>query len=417
MDNSNLVQTICRNAKTASKACAALSANQKNEILGSFAAMFDARRKEIQNANLIDLENARQNNLKEAFVERLTLNDKRIDTIIKGIKDVIALDDIIGSCENVSVRPNGLKIAKVRIPLGVVGVIYESRPNVTCDIAALCIKSGNCAVLRGGKEAINTNLVLCQIMRDCLSKLGYNPDFISIISDTSRELLTSFMKQSEYIDVLIPRGGAGLIKSVKENASIPVIETGTGNCHAFVDESADLEMANSIIYNAKTSRVSVCNALETCLIHKNIADKFLPVMANRLSQKNVEIRGCEYTKTILPDAVPATEDDYKTEFNDYILAVKVVEDIDEAIAHISKYSSGHSEVIITENYSNSVKFTSEVDSACVYVNASTRFTDGGEFGFGSEIGISTQKMHARGPMGISVLTTNKYIILGNGQIR
>lgn len=336
----------------------------------------------------------------------------------QGVLDVVALPDPIGAVLSGSKRPNGLNITKVRVPIGVIGIIFEARPNVTSDAASLCLKSGNTVILRGGKEAINSNKCIADIMRSALEKSALDKNCIQLIEDTTRQSSVELMGLVDYLDLLIPRGGAGLIKAVVENAKVPVIETGVGNCHVFVDESADIDMAANIIYNAKTSRPSVCNAIETILVHKNIAEKALPVIKARLDEKNVELRGCERTREILGDSViPAIEADWATEYLDYILAVKVVDNIDEAIAHITKYSSGHSECIVTENYKNANRFKNEVDAAAVYVNASTRFTDGGMFGLGAEIGISTQKIHARGPMGLNELTSMKFIIEGDGQIR
>ncbi|HHY52634.1 MAG TPA: glutamate-5-semialdehyde dehydrogenase, partial [Clostridiales bacterium] len=332
--------------------------------------------------------------------------------------ELVSLPDPVGLVLEGSRRPNGISITKITVPLGVVGIIFESRPNVTVDCAALCLKSGNACILRGGKEAIHSNLALTQVMQQALAGTAVPADAVLLVEDTSRETATALMKLNQYVDVLIPRGGAGLIQAVVQNATVPVIETGVGNCHAFVDQSADLEMAVRIVENGKTQRPSVCNALETLLVHQDIAGAFLPLVKQRLDQHNVELRGCPKTREILGDCVvPATEEDYYTEFLDYILAVKVVADMDEAIAHIARYSSHHSEVIITNNLENSRKFTSMVDSAAVYVNASTRFTDGGQFGLGAEIGISTQKLHARGPMGLRELVSYKYVIHGDGQIR
>ena len=352
------------------------------------------------------------------MIDRLRLNKERIDDIAQGVKEIIAMPDPVGKVLSGSKLSNGLDISKVTVPLGVIGIIFESRPNVTADAAALCLKAGNCVILRGGKEAINSNKAIVRVMREAINKAGLPEDCINLVEDTTRQSSIELMGLTEYLDVLIPRGGAGLIRAVVENAKVPVIETGVGNCHAFVDESADIKMATDIIYNAKTSRVSVCNALETMLIHENIADKALPAIYDKLKEKNVEIRGCEKTVAILGNTVKkATDDDYATEFLDYILAVKVVSTLEEAIDHIAMYSSGHSEVIITENFKNAEYFLNHVDSSAVYVNASTRFTDGGQFGLGAEIGISTQKLHARGPMGLENLVSTKYIIRGDGQIR
>ena len=352
------------------------------------------------------------------MIDRLRLDETRIKGISDGVREIIAMADPVGKILEGNTLSNGLNITKVTVPLGVIGIIFESRPNVTADAAALCLKAGNCVILRGGKEAINSNKAIVEIMRDSVSRAGLPKDCINLVEDTTRNSSIELMGLTEYLDVLIPRGGAGLIKAVVENAKVPVIETGVGNCHAYVDEFADIDMAKEIIFNAKTSRVSVCNALETMLIHEKIADKALPAIYDKLKDKDVSIRGCEKTKAILGDTVTiSTEDDYKNEFLDYILAVKVVSSFDDAINHIAKYSSGHSETIITENYENAERFLNEIDSSAVYVNASTRFTDGGQFGLGAEIGISTQKLHARGPMGLSNLISTKYVIRGTGQIR
>ena len=356
--------------------------------------------------------------LTESLLDRLRLTPERINGMAEGVEQVAALADPIGNVLEGRTLKNGLNIEKVRVPMGVIGIIFEARPNVTSDAAALCLKAGSAVILRGGKEAINSNLAVSEIMRNAVESVGFPKDCIALVKDTSRQSATELMQLSDYLDVLIPRGGAGLIRSVVENAKVPVIETGVGNCHIYVDESADVQMAANIIFNAKTSRPSVCNAIETILVHKNIAQKALPEIKKLLDTKNVEIRGCETTRKILGDSViPATEEDYAKEFLDYILAVKVVDSLDDAIDHIAKYSTGHSESIITNDYNNANKFTACVDSAAVYVNASTRFTDGGEFGLGAEIGISTQKLHARGPMGLNELTSCKFIIRGNGQIR
>lgn len=352
------------------------------------------------------------------MTDRLRLTGERIQGIVDACIQLTNLEDPVGQVIEGSVRPNGMKIDKVRVPMGVLGIIYESRPNVTVDAAALSIKSGNAAILRGGKEAISSNKALMETMREAIAECGYPQDIVQLVEDTSREVSVQMMKANGWIDVLIPRGGAGLIQSVVNNATVPVIETGTGNCHIYVDSSADIAMAVALTDNGKTQRPSVCNTLETCLVHKDIADAFLPKLKEKLDEHSVELRGCERTRAILGDEiVPVTEEDYATEFLDYILAVRVVDSLDEAIEHIEKYSTGHSECIVTESYRNAKKFQEEVDSACVYVNCSTRFTDGGEFGLGAEIGISTQKLHARGPMGLCELTTMKYMISGDGQIR
>lgn len=371
----------------------------------------------IIEANNKDIENGKNAGLTDSLLDRLKLTKDRINSMADGVEQVASLPDPIGNVLEGRTLKNGLTIQKVRVPMGVIGIIFEARPNVTSDAAALCLKAGSAVILRGGKEAINSNKAISEIMRNAIESVGFPKDCISLVQDTSRQSATELMQLSNYLDVLIPRGGAGLIKSVVENAKVPVIETGVGNCHVYVDESADIEMAANIIFNAKTSRPSVCNAIETILVHKNIAEKALPIIKSKLDEKNVELRGCELTQKILENVIPATDDDYSKEFLDFILAVKVVDNIDKAIEHIAKYSTGHSESIITNDYNNANKFTASVDSAAVYVNASTRFTDGGEFGLGAEIGISTQKLHARGPMGLNELTSMKFIINGNGQIR
>lgn len=404
-------------AKEAAKKLS-IAGKQKDFALTAIADALIQYSNEIISANSIDLENGKNAGLTTSLLDRLSLNKSRIEGMANGVKELVSMPDPIGEILTGYKRPNGLEITKVRVPLGVIGIIYEARPNVTADAAALCLKSGNAVILRGGKEAINSNKAIANIMRNAVKSVGLPKDCIQLIEDTSRQSSIELMNLSDYLDVLIPRGGAGLIKAVVENSKVPVIETGVGNCHVYVDSFADIDMAANIIYNAKTSRPSVCNAIETILIHKDIAEKSLPVIKSRLDEKNVELRGCDVTRKILGESIiPAVESDWSTEFLDYVLAVKVVDSIDDAIAHISKYSSGHSECIVTENYSNSLKFTEEVDAAAVYVNASTRFTDGGEFGLGAEIGISTQKLHARGPMGLNELTSVKFIVKGNGQIR
>ncbi len=392
--------------------------SKKDDALLAIAKALREHSDEIIKANEIDIENGKNAGLTESLLDRLRLTPERINGMAEGVEQVAALADPIGNVLEGRTLKNGLAIEKVRVPMGVIGIIFEARPNVTSDAAALCLKAGSAVILRGGKEAINSNLAISEIMRNAVESVGFPKDCIALVKDTSRQSATELMQLSDYLDVLIPRGGAGLIRSVVENAKVPVIETGVGNCHIYVDESADVQMAANIIFNAKTSRPSVCNAIETILVHKNIAQKALPEIKKLLDTKNVEIRGCETTRKILGDSViPATEEDYAKEFLDYILAVKVVDSLDDAIDHIAKYSTGHSESIITNDYNNANKFTACVDSAAVYVNASTRFTDGGEFGLGAEIGISTQKLHARGPMGLNELTSCKFIIRGNGQIR
>ena len=395
----------------------AVAGNQKDTALEAIAAALEAHTEEILAANREDLFAAEQNGMSRSLMDRLALNEKRIAGMADGVRQVKAQPDPVGQVLEGGVRPNGLRIEKVAVPLGVIGIIYEARPNVTADAAALCLKAGNAVILRGGKEAFRSNQAIAEVMRDAVEAAGLPRDSIQLVQDTSRASSIEMMGLTGYLDVLIPRGGAGLIRAVVENSHVPVIETGVGNCHVYVDDAADLEMAADIIFNAKTSRPSVCNAIETVLIHQAIAGEFLPKMKAKLDEKQVEIRGCEKTREILPDCVPACEEDWATEYLDYILAVKVVGSLDEAMAHIASYSSGHSECIVTENYRNAERFLSEVDAAAVYVNASTRFTDGGEFGLGAEIGISTQKLHARGPMGIRQLTSQKFVIRGNGQIR
>jgi glutamate-5-semialdehyde dehydrogenase len=412
-----ILEEMGKKAKEAARTLAVMG-EEKNDALKLIAKALIDNTDAILAANKIDVDNGRANDLTESIIDRLSLSKTRIEGMAQGVLDVAALPDPIGAVLSGSKRPNGLNITKVRVPIGVIGIIFEARPNVTSDAASLCLKSGNTVILRGGKEAINSNKCIADIMRSALEKSALDKNCIQLIEDTTRQSSVELMGLVDYLDLLIPRGGAGLIKAVVENAKVPVIETGVGNCHVFVDESADIDMAANIIYNAKTSRPSVCNAIETILVHKNIAEKALPVIKARLDEKNVELRGCERTREILGDSViPAIEADWATEYLDYILAVKVVDNIDEAIAHITKYSSGHSECIVTENYKNANRFKNEVDAAAVYVNASTRFTDGGMFGLGAEIGISTQKIHARGPMGLNELTSMKFIIEGDGQIR
>lgn len=391
---------------------------RKDEALLAIAKALREHADEIIAANQIDLENGKAAGLTASLLDRLSLDRARIEGMAEGVAQVAALPDPIGRVLDGRTLKNGLKIEKVSVPMGVIGIIYEARPNVTSDAAALCLKAGSAVILRGGKEAIHSNRAVMEVMRQAIASVGFPEDCIALVQDTDRRSATELMQLTDYLDVLIPRGGAGLIRSVVENAKVPVIETGVGNCHVYVDASADVDMAANIIYNAKTSRPSVCNAIETVLVHKDIASKALPAIKAALDKKNVEIRGCERTAAILGDGVvPAAEDDYAREFLDYILAVRVVDSLDDALDHIAKYSTGHSESIITADYAAAEKFTACVDSAAVYVNASTRFTDGGEFGLGAEIGISTQKLHARGPMGLNELTSMKFIIKGNGQVR
>lgn len=414
----NYIETLGAKAKASEKALRCASTELKNKALAAIAKALCDNTDKILAANAIDIEKADENGVSVVMQDRLRLTEERVKAIADDIDNVIKLDDPVGTTDSGSVRPNGMRITKIRVPLGVIGIIYESRPNVTVDAAVLCLKTGNVVILRGGKEAYNSNKCLCEIMRGAIAEVGLPEDAVQFVDDTTREVTTQMMKCSNYLDVLIPRGGGGLIRAVKENATVPVIETGVGNCHVFVDETADIKMAVNIVDNGKTQRPSVCNAIESLLVHENIAEKALPAIKARLDGHNVEIRGCEKTAAILGDCVvPATEEDYATEFLNYIISVKVVSDIDEAIDHINKYTTGHSECIVTNSLSNADRFRNEIDAAAVYVNVSTRFTDGGMFGFGAEIGISTQKLHARGPMGLRELTSMKYLIDGNGQIR
>lgn len=412
-----MLETLGRNAKEAEIVLRNLDTAKKNQVLEAVADSLVADSKALLTANAIDVENGRKNQMPEGLVDRLMLTEARIASMAEGLRQVAALEDPIGEVTGMKKRPNGLLIGQKRVPLGVIGIIYEARPNVTADAFALCFKTGNVVILKGGSDAIHSNTAIVDCIRRTLDENEITKDAIQLISDTSRETAGEFMKMNEYVDVLIPRGGKGLIKAVVNNSTIPVIETGTGNCHIYVDESADLQMAADIVMNAKTQRVGVCNACESLLVHEKVKDAFLPVLAERLRTKNVEMRADEEAKALIPDAVTATEEDWGTEYLDYILSIKVVGSADEAIRHINRYNTGHSEAIITRDYNNAQKFLDEVDAAAVYVNASTRFTDGFEFGFGAEIGISTQKLHARGPMGLLALTSTKYIIYGNGQIR
>ena len=407
----------CELARNASFALARVNTITKNNALSAIADALISNADKIIEANKLDLSNAENNGMAKAMLDRLTLTKERITDIAEGVRQVAALNDPIGEVINMQKRPNGLLIGKKRVPLGVIAIIYEARPNVTADAAALCLKTSNACILRGGSEAINSNTAIMKIMQNAAYSAGIPEGTLNIIEDTSRETATRLMKMNGYVDVLIPRGGKGLIKSVVENATVPVIETAAGNCHVYVDGDADLDMARDIVINAKVQRPSVCNAAETLLIDKKIADKFVPVIFKSLKEKNVEIRADKQAKNIFPDVLDVTDEDYYTEYNDYIIAVKIVDGIDEAIEHINKYNTKHSEAIVTNNYEKSQQFLNEVDAAAVYVNASTRFTDGFEFGFGAEIGISTQKMHARGPMGLEALTSVKYIIYGSGQVR
>lgn len=411
-------EDLGKKAKAAEPAIAAASTKQKNEALAAISAALITNKELIIRENEKDLVAAKENGMSEAMQDRLKLDADRIAGIAKGVDELIALNDPIGEIIEGFSRPNGLRIAKTRVPLGVIGIIFESRPNVTVDAAALCLKAGNAVILKGGKEAINSNICLGNIMRMAVEEAGLPADVIQVVENTSRETTNELMKLNGYVDLLIPRGSARLIQAVVNTATVPVIETGAGNCHVYVDASADLDMAVDITDNAKTQRPSVCNAIESLLVHKDIAEKFLPMIAERFKEHNVKIYGCDRTIAILGDSVEkATDTEYATEFNDFVISVKVVDDISEAIAHIRRFGTRHSECIVTKSLEAAEKFQREVDAAAVYVNASTRFTDGGEFGFGAEIGISTQKLHARGPMGLRELTAMKYLINGNGQIR
>lgn len=403
-------------AKEASRIIATLSTQKKNELLNCAAKKLCNNIDVLINANEIDVKAAKEANTKASLIDRLTLNKVRIESMAKGLDDIAKLDDPIGEVLYMKDLPNGLTVGQKRVPMGVIGIIYESRPNVTADAFGLCLKAGSSVILRGGKEAINSNIALVKLFKEVLAENHLPEAIVQLIEDTNRQTAIEMMKLNKYIDVLIPRGSASLIQSVINNSTVPVIETGTGNCHIFVDETADQAKAIDIIVNAKVQRPGVCNAAESLLVHKNIADEFIPKIYAKLKSLNVEVRGDE-TVQGLCDCKKATDKDWATEYLDYIISAKVVDNIDEAIKHIQTYSTGHSEAIITENYTNAQRFLNEVDSAAVYVNASTRFTDGSEFGFGAEIGISTQKLHARGPMGLKELTTTKYIIYGNGQIR
>jgi glutamate-5-semialdehyde dehydrogenase len=404
-------------AKEASRVLANASTDIKDKALLNIARKLEESLEKIISINNKDMEEGRKNGLTKALLDRLELNKKRINGMAKGLREVARHEDPVGEVIGVKRRPNGLEVGKIRVPLGVIGIIYEARPNVTVDVAGLCLKAGNAVLLRGGSEAFRSNQILTQIIQEAIVEEGLPKESVQLVQTTDREAVGVMFKMNDYLDVLIPRGGAGLIQRVVNESSVPVIETGVGNCHVYVDASADLDMALEIVFNAKTDRPAVCNAAETLLVHKDTAKDFLPLVYKKFSENNVELRGCPETKKIIPDVRDATEDDWYEEYLDYIMAVKVVDSIDNAINHIYKYSSNHSESIVTNDYNNANKFLKEIDSAAVYVNASTRFTDGGEFGMGAEIGISTQKLHARGPMGLKELTSTKFIIRGNGQIR
>ena len=410
------VRALCENAKRASHSIALASEDKKNKLLHRIAELLRENSESIIAANKTDLERAEENGVAKAMLDRLMINEARIDGIARSLYDVAALDDPIGKGDVWS-RPSGITLRRVRVPLGVIGIIYEARPNVTVDSAALCLKTGNAVVLRGGKEAINTNKEFVRVIKAALCDCDFDSSAVELIASTSRESANALMTMRGLVDVLIPRGGKGLIRACVENSKVPVIETGAGNCHLYVDASADLGKAIKIAVNAKCSRPSVCNAIETVLVHSDVAESFLPMLAKAFAEYKVDMRGCDRTRAILPSLSPATEEDFATEFDDYIVAIGVVDSLDEAIEHINKYSTGHSEAIVSENMSAAEKFQHRIDSVAVYVNASTRFTDGGEFGFGAEIGISTQKLHVRGPMGLYALTTEKYLISGDGAVR
>ncbi len=404
-------------AKEASRVLANTSTDIKDRALLNIAKKLEESLEEIISINNKDMEKGREDGLTKALLDRLALNEKRINGMAKGLREVAQLEDPVGEVLGIKRRPNGLEVGKVRVPLGVIGIIYEARPNVTVDVAGLCLKAGNAVLLRGGSEAFNSNQILTKIIQEAIVEVGLPKESVQLVGTTDRVAVGVMFKMNDYLDVLIPRGGAGLIQRVVKESSVPVIQTGVGNCHVYVDTPADLNMALEIVYNAKTDRPAVCNAAETLLVHKDIAVRFLPLIYKKFSENNVELRGCPEARKIIPDIKKATEDDWYEEYLDYIMAVKVVGNIDDAINHIYKYGSKHSESIVTSDYNDANKFLKEIDAAAVYVNASTRFTDGGQFGLGAEIGISTQKLHARGPMGLKELTSTKFIIRGNGQIR
>lgn len=408
---------IGKKAKEVSRCLGVLGQTEKNNSLECVAKALTDGEQAILAANRLDMERAKENGMSQGLLDRLLLSSSRIESMADGLREVAALEDPVGEVLSMKKRPNGLMIGQKRVPLGVIGIIYEARPNVTADAFGLCFKTGNAVILKGGSDALESNKAIVRCIQAGLENAGLPKEAVQLIESTDRETTTAFMKLNQYVDVLIPRGGAGLIRAVVENSTIPVIETGTGNCHIFVDESADFQMALDIIFNAKTQRIGVCNACESLLVHRKIAKEFLPLLKKRLDEKEVEIRADEGARAIVPQFVPAAEEDWGREYLDYIVSLKLVDSVEEAICHINRYNTKHSESIITSNYANSQKFLDEVDAAAVYVNASTRFTDGFEFGFGAEIGISTQKLHARGPMGLKELTTTKYIIYGNGQIR
>lgn len=412
-----MLENIGKRAKDCSHILAAASSSQKDSALHAAAQALLDQTPVILAANAEDIENGKAAGLSDSLLDRLRLTSERIEGIADAILKIADVPDPVGRLLWGENRPNGLEIRKVTVPLGVIAVIYEARPNVTADAASLCLKSGNVSILKGGKEAVKSNIAIANAMRTAVHSAGLPEDCIILIEDNSREVTAELMQLREYVDVLIPRGGAGLIKAVVENSSIPVIETGTGNCHTYIDRAANLDMAAEIVYNAKTSRPSVCNACESLLVHRDVAELALLAVNEKLAQKNVEIRGDEFVCAVLPDAVPACEEDWGKEYGDYIISAAVVDSLDEAITRINLYGTGHSECIVTDDYTAAREFQARVDAAAVYVNASTRFTDGGEFGFGAEIGISTQKLHARGPLGLANLVSEKYLICGNGQVR
>lgn len=416
-DRIQMLQQLGERAKKASRILNRLGVTAKNKGLLAVAEALLLNRDKMLQANQLDVKKARENGMKEALVDRLTLTEERIEGMAEGIRQVVSLEDPVGEVISMKTTPQGMQIGQKRVPLGVIGIIYESRPNVTADAFGLCFKTGNAVILRGGSDALQSNTAIVEVIREALLQCGLPEDSIQLLQDTSHETAECFMRLNTYIDVLIPRGGAGLIRTVVEKSTVPVIETGTGNCHVYVDEYANIEMAASIIENAKTQRLGVCNACESLVIHSKIAESALPVICDRLVAHQIEIRGDERARQADSRMIPATEEDYGTEYLDSIISVRTVDSLEEAIEHINYYNTGHSETIVTADYHNAMTFLNEVDAAAVYVNASTRFTDGFEFGFGAEIGISTQKLHARGPMGLLALTTTKFIILGDGQIR
>jgi glutamate-5-semialdehyde dehydrogenase len=417
MDIKKAVIAQGKKAKEASRILANTSTDNKNRALLNIARKLEESLEKIISINDKDMKAGKEKKLAKSLLNRLELNEKRIKSMAKGLREVVQLEDPVGEVLGIKRRPNGLEVGKVRVPIGVIGIIYEARPNVTVDVAGLCLKAGNAVLLRGGSEAFKSNQVLTEIIQEAIVEEGLPGESVQLIQTTDRSAVEVMFKMNDYLGVLIPRGGAGLIQRVIKESSVPVIETGVGNCHVYVDASADIDMALRIVYNAKTDYPAVCNAAETLLIHKNIAGEFLPLIYKKFSENNVELRGCPLSRKIIPDIKKATEDDWYEEYLDLIMAVKIVNDIDDAISHIYRYGSKHSEAIVTSSYNDANKFLKEVDAAAVYVNASTRFTDGGEFGMGAEIGISTQKLHARGPMGLKELTSTKFIIRGSGQIR